>query len=85
MTAAVPVELYVWVALGSEMLPDPTRDAEREGRDQEERDIIVVTAEAVFDVTVMLRSETTGAVGIPTDWLDDAVLRVRLVVEDMMI
>lgn len=67
------------------MLPDPTRDAERGGCDQEERDIIVVAVEAVFDVTVMLQSETTGAVGIPTDWMNDAVLRVRLVVEDMMI
>jgi hypothetical protein len=67
------------------MLPDPTRDAEREGCDQEERDIIVVAVEAVVDVTVMLRSDSIGAVGIPTDWMDDAVLRVRLVVEDMMI
>lgn len=66
------------------MLPDPTRDAEREGCDQE-RDIIVVAVEAVVDVTVMLRSDSTGAVGIPTDWMDDTVLRVRLVVEDMMI
>ena len=66
------------------MLPDPTRDAEREGCDQE-RDIIVVAVEAVVDVTVMLRSDSIGAVGIPTDWMDDAVLRVRLVVEDMMI
>jgi hypothetical protein len=85
VTAAVPVEVYVWVALGSEMLPDPTRDAEREGCDQEERDIIVVAVEAMVDVTVMLRSDSSGAVGIPTDWMDDAVLRVQLVVEDMMI
>jgi hypothetical protein len=85
VTAAVPVEVYVRVVLGSEMLPDPTRDAEREGCNQEERDIIVVAVEAVVDVTVMLRSDSIGAVGIPTDWMDDAVLRVRLVVEDMMI
>ncbi|KAG9187487.1 hypothetical protein G6011_05358 [Alternaria panax] len=79
-----PLEVYVLVGLGIEMLIHPTRVVEREGRGQMESAKAVIAAEAMVEVTKMLPPDSVGAFEMLRDGLDDAVVRIRLVVEEMM-